>query len=60
MALSAGAALFVVDAFIPGPLYTFPSITNPVGIGGAVGDILGMLDTLGLVVLQIALTQVAP
>src|SRR5215207_1945629 len=55
MALGAGATLFVVDAFIPGPLYTFPSITNPVGIGGAVGDILGMLDTIGLVVLLIAL-----
>src|SRR5215213_5736016 len=55
MALGAGATLFVVYAFIPGPLYTFPSITNPVGIGGAVGDILGMLDTIGLVVLQIAL-----
>jgi hypothetical protein len=54
-AVGAGAALFVVDAFIPGPLYTFPSITNPVGIGGAVGDILGMLDTIGLVVLLIAL-----
>jgi hypothetical protein len=55
MTLGAGATLFVVYAFIPGPLYTFPSITNPVGIGGAVGDILGMLDTIGLVVLQIAL-----
>src|SRR5215216_96812 len=54
MVLGAGTTLFVVDAFIPGPLYTFPSITNPVGIGGAVGDILGMLDTIGLVVLQIA------
>jgi hypothetical protein len=54
MALGAGTTLFVVYAFIPGPLYTFPSITNPVGIGGAVGDILGMLDTIGLVVLQIA------
>src|SRR5215218_9266714 len=52
--VGAGTTLFVVDAFIPGPLYTFPSITNPVGIGGAVGDILGMLDTIGLVVLQIA------
>ena len=55
MVLGAGTTLFVVDAFIPGPLYTFPSITNPVGIGGAVGDILGMLDTIGLVVLLIAL-----
>src|SRR5215216_7583185 len=53
--VGASTTLFVVDAFIPGPLYTFPSITNPVGIGGAVGDILGMLDTIGLVVLQIAL-----
>src|SRR5215218_293240 len=54
-AVGAGAALFVVDAFIPGPLYTFPFITNPVGIGGTVGHILGMLDTIGLVVLLIAL-----
>src|SRR5215211_6577661 len=54
MALGAGTTLFVVYAFIPGPLYTFPSITNPVGIGGAVGDILGMLQPIGLVVLQIA------
>jgi len=55
MALCAGATLFVVYALIPGPLYTFPSITNPVGIGGAVGDILGMLQPIGLVVLLIAL-----
>ena len=54
-AVGAGTTLSVVDAFIPGPLYTFPSITNPVGIGGAVGDILGKLDTIGLVVLLIAL-----
>jgi hypothetical protein len=55
MVLGAGTTLFVVDAFIPGPLYTFPSITNPVGVGGAVGHILGMLDSIGMVVLQIAL-----
>src|SRR5215212_10467049 len=54
-AVGAGAALLVVGAFTPGPLYTFPSITNPVGIGGTVGHILGMLDTIGLVVLLIAL-----
>jgi hypothetical protein len=54
-AVGAGAALFVVDAFIPGPLYTFPFITNPVGIGGTVGHILGMLGNIGLVVLLIAL-----
>jgi hypothetical protein len=54
-AVGAGTTLFVVDAFIPGPLYTFPFITNPVGIGGTVGHILGMLDTIGLVVLLIAL-----
>src|SRR5215208_3994808 len=54
-AVGAGAALFVVDAFIPGPLYTFPFIPNPGGIGGTVGHILGMFDTIGLEVLLIAL-----
>src|SRR5215212_2167196 len=54
-AVGAGATLLVVGAFTPGPLYTFPSITNPVGIGGTVGHILGMLGNIGLVVLLIAL-----
>src|SRR5215204_941110 len=54
-AVGAGATLLVVGAFTPGPLYTFPFITNPVGIGGTVGHILGMLGNIGLVVLLIVL-----
>src|SRR5215211_7284294 len=53
-AVGAGATFLVLYAFTPGPLDTFPFITNPVGIGGTVGHILGMLDTIGLVVLLIA------
>src|SRR5215207_9766855 len=54
-AVGAGATLLVVYTFTPGPLDTFPFITNPVGIGGTVGHILGMLGNIGLVVLLIAL-----
>src|SRR5215204_6317129 len=54
-AVGAGATLLVVYTFTPGPLYTFPFITNPVGIGGTVGHILGMLGNIGLVVLLIVL-----
>jgi hypothetical protein len=53
-AVGAGATFLVLYAFTPGPLDTFPFITNPVGIGGAVGDILVMLQPIGLVVLLIA------
>src|SRR5215213_2819426 len=55
MALGAGATFLVVYTFTPGTLDTFPFITNPVGIGGTVGHILGMLGNIGLVVLLIAL-----
>ena len=54
-AVGAGATFLVVYTFTPGPLDTFPFITNPVGIGGTVGHILGMLGNIGLVVLMIAL-----
>jgi hypothetical protein len=54
-AVGAGATFLVVYTFTPGPLDTFPFITNPVGIGGTVGHILGMLGNIGLVVLLIAL-----
>src|SRR5215213_11328046 len=54
-AVGAGATFLVLYAFTPGPLDTFPFITNPVGIGGTVGHILGMLGNIGLVVLLIAL-----
>src|SRR5215204_4917542 len=54
-AVGAGATFLVVYTFTPGPLDTFPFITNPVGIGGTVGHILGMLGNIGIVVLLIAL-----
>jgi hypothetical protein len=53
-AVDAGVTLLVVGAFTPGPLYTFPSITNPVGIGGTVGHMLGVLGSIGLVVMLVA------
>src|SRR5215211_738119 len=58
-AVGAGATFLVVYTFTPGPLDTFPFITNPVGIGGTVGHILGMLGNIGIVVLLIALLALA-
>ncbi len=52
--ISASASLYLVSALTPGPLLPYESIDNPIGIGGAVGDILGMLGTVAIVVLLVA------
>ena len=50
-----GSAMFyLAGAVTPGPLLTQKSIVNPVGIKGALGDVFGMLGTIGLIVLLIA------
>jgi len=45
---------YFADALTPGPLLTQKSIANPVGVGGGLGDVFGMLGTIGLVALLIA------
>jgi hypothetical protein len=52
--IGASATFYLVSALTPGPLLRHESIDNPIGIGGAVGDILGMLGTVALVVLLVA------
>ena len=55
MAVSGSAMLAVWVALEDGPLGTHPSVVNPVGIGGAVGD---LVKTLGRVGLFLALASV--
>ncbi len=50
-----GSAMFyLAGAVTPGPLLTQESISNPIGIKGPLGDVLGMLGTIGLVILLVA------
>jgi hypothetical protein len=53
-AVGAGTTLLLIGAITPGPLLTFPSMSNPVGIGGEVDHILGLLGTISLVILLVA------
>lgn len=50
-----GTLLFTVwDASIPGALNTHPSIDNPVGIGGPVGNAIELVGKVGLVLVLIS------
>ena len=52
-----GAGVFFTLAFSPGELdeYTYPGLPNPLGIGGAVGDALSVVESAGNGVLPIAI-----
>jgi hypothetical protein len=52
----AGAGIFFTLAFSPGELdeYTYPGLTNPLGIGGAVGDVLTTIESAGNGIVPIA------
>jgi hypothetical protein len=52
----AGAGIFLTLAFSPGELdeYTYPGLANPLGIGGAVGDFLTAIESIGNGILPIA------
>jgi len=52
--IGASATFYLVGALTPGSLLTHRSITNPVGVGGALGDVLGTLGTISLVILLLA------
>jgi hypothetical protein len=52
--IGGSAAFYLAGALTPGPLLTQKSIANPIGIGGPLGDVLGMLGTIGLVILLVA------
>jgi hypothetical protein len=48
------ATFYLVGALTPGPLLTHESIANPVGVGGALADVLGTLGTIALIILLVA------
>jgi hypothetical protein len=52
----AGGGIFFTLAFSPGPLdeYTYPGLSNPVGVGGGVGDLLTAVEGVGNDILPIA------
>jgi hypothetical protein len=52
--IGGSAAFYLAGALTPDPLLTQKSIANPIGIGGPLGDVLGMLGTIGLVILLVA------
>jgi hypothetical protein len=54
VAASGGALALVGVAFKPGPVVEFLSVTNPVGVGGAIGDGLGIAEDLGGVLVVLA------
>ena len=54
LVIGGSAMFYLAGAVTPGPLLTQKSIANPVGIRGALGDVFGMLGTIGLVALLIA------
>ena len=54
LVIGGSAMFYFAGALTPGPLLTQKSIANPVGVGGGLGDVFGMLGTIGLVALLIA------
>ena len=54
LVIGGNAMFYLAGAVTPGPLLTQKSIANPVGIRGTLGDVFGMLGTIGLVALLIA------
>ena len=54
LVIGGSAMFYLAGAVTPGPLLTQKSIANPVGIRGTLGDVFGMLGTIGLVALLIA------
>jgi hypothetical protein len=52
--IGGSAVFYLAGALTPGSLLTQKSIANPIGIGGPLGDVLGMLGTIGLVILLVA------
>ena len=52
-----GGGIFLTLAFAPGELdqYTYPGLPNPLGIGGAVGDVLSAVEGAGDGILPIAI-----
>jgi hypothetical protein len=53
---AAGGGIFFTLAFSPGELdeYTYPGLPNPLGVGGAVGDVLSTVESTGNGILPIA------
>lgn len=53
---AAGAGIFFTLAFSPGELdeYTYPELPNPLGVGGGVGDVLVVIESIGNGILPIA------
>ncbi|MGH3146474.1 MAG: hypothetical protein ACRDTR_11805 [Rubrobacter sp.] len=53
---AAGGGIFFTLAFSPGELdeYTYPGLPNPLGVGGAIGDLLTAIESIGTSVLPIA------
>jgi hypothetical protein len=47
LAVAAMALLVVGYAFAPGPLEDYPRVDNPIAIGGAAGDALGVFQGVG-------------
>jgi hypothetical protein len=49
LVVTMGAGIFLTLAFSPGELdeYTYPGLPNPLGIGGAVGDVLSAVEGVG-------------
>jgi len=56
LVIAAGVGTFFTLAFSPGELdqYTYPGLANPLGIGGAVGEILTTVETVGNGILPFA------
>jgi hypothetical protein len=55
--VATGGGIFFTLAFSPGELdqYTYPGLPNPLGIGGAVGDVLSAVEGAGDGILPIAI-----
>ncbi|MGH3148929.1 MAG: histidine kinase N-terminal 7TM domain-containing protein, partial [Rubrobacter sp.] len=47
------------EASIPGHLYTHPSIKNPVGIGGEIGDVVALLSRIGIYLVLVSVLVAA-
>jgi hypothetical protein len=54
LVIGASATFYLVGALTPGPLLTHKSIANPVGVGGAVGEVLGTLGIIALIIHLVA------
>jgi hypothetical protein len=57
LVVATGGGIFFTLAFSPGELdeYTYPGLANPLGIGGAVGDVLSAVEGTGNGILPIAI-----